>query len=230
MKNNNFKIRSKRTYDHRIKIMVADSRNPNLFPKLKIPKTTAMNWINNGVAEVVSLERCFEVIGLSKPRFHHWVKRQKQCQLEDQSSCPRLVPSKIADNEINSIKELVQDVKHSHFSKSSLWLLARRNKAVIVSLSSWFRIINEFSFKRVVRKKYIQKAKKGLRAKSSNQIWHIDVSIIRLLDGTRAYIQSIIDNFSRFVLAAKVDINYGANHTIKLIKEGIAKLKELRIF
>ena len=44
-----------RTYDHRIKRMISKSGDPNLFPQLEIPKTTALNWIMNPLPEVVTL-------------------------------------------------------------------------------------------------------------------------------------------------------------------------------
>jgi len=42
--------------------------------------------------------------------------------------------------------------------------------------------------------------KLGIRAAAPNAIWHIDSTIIRLLDGTKLYLQGIIDNFSRRIL------------------------------
>ncbi len=33
------------------------------------------------------------------------------------------------------------------------------------------------------------------------EYWHIDVTVIRLLDGTKAYLHAIIDNFSRQTLS-----------------------------
>ena len=44
----------------------------------------------------------------------------------------------------------------------------------------------------------------GIRASRPNQYWHIDTTVIRLLDGTRAYLQAVIDNFSRKILAWRV--------------------------
>jgi transposase InsO family protein len=35
-------------------------------------------------------------------------------------------------------------------------------------------------------------------------MWHIDTTVIRLLDGTRAYLHAVIDNFSRRILAWQV--------------------------
>jgi transposase InsO family protein len=45
------------------------------------------------------------------------------------------------------------------------------------------------------------KPKVGFRALSPNEAWHVDASIIKLLDGTKAYIHAVIDNYSRRVLA-----------------------------
>jgi len=48
--------RTKKTYDHRIKLAIAKSKNQYLFPELNIPLSTAKNWIHRGVTYVVSNE------------------------------------------------------------------------------------------------------------------------------------------------------------------------------
>ena len=48
------------------------------------------------------------------------------------------------------------------------------------------------------------KPKIGLRTTRANEMWHIDTTVIRLLDGTRAYLHAVIDNFSRRILAWRV--------------------------
>jgi putative transposase len=48
------------------------------------------------------------------------------------------------------------------------------------------------------------KPKTGLRTTRANEMWHIDTTVIRLLDGTRAYLHAVIDNFSRRILAWRV--------------------------
>jgi transposase InsO family protein len=35
-------------------------------------------------------------------------------------------------------------------------------------------------------------------------MWHVDTTAIRLLDGTRAYLHAVIDNFSRRILSWRV--------------------------
>ena len=40
---------SYRQYSHKIKRMIVKSKNPNLFPELRIPRSTAYHWIRHGV-------------------------------------------------------------------------------------------------------------------------------------------------------------------------------------
>ena len=48
--------RSRRAYDHRIKDQIIRAGDPELFPELEIPRSTALSWIRRGLGEVVSLD------------------------------------------------------------------------------------------------------------------------------------------------------------------------------
>lgn len=47
--------RGARRYDHRIRNMIVNSGNPNLFPSLRIPKSITRDWLRKGKADVVTL-------------------------------------------------------------------------------------------------------------------------------------------------------------------------------
>src|SRR5262249_2948868 len=44
--------------------------------------------------------------------------------------------------------------------------------------------------------------------------WHIDTTVIPLLDGTHAYLHAVIDNFSRRVLAWRVAETFSPANTV----------------
>lgn len=46
-----------------------------------------------------------------------------------------------------------------------------------------------------------KKRKIGIRADHPNEIWHLDVSYFILPDKSKCFIQAIIDNYSRYVIA-----------------------------
>jgi transposase InsO family protein len=48
--------------------------------------------------------------------------------------------------------------------------------------------------------------------------------VIRLLDGTRAYLHAVIDNFSRRILAWKVSERFGAGNTVSILHEAAKSL------
>ena len=50
-------------------------------------------------------------------------------------------------------------------------------------------------------------------------MWHIDTSVIRLLDGTRAYLHAVIDNFSRRILAWRVADRFAPVNSVVVLTE-----------
>jgi len=59
----------------------------------------------------------------------------------------------------------------------------------------------------------------GLRTSAPDEIWHIDTTVIRLLDGTRAYLHAVIDNFSRRILAWRVADTFGPVNSVAVLLE-----------
>lgn len=50
-------------------------------------------------------------------------------------------------------------------------------------------------------------------------MWHIDTTVIRLLDGTRAYLHPVIDNFSRRILAWRVADTFAPVNSVAVLVE-----------
>lgn len=285
-----------RRYDHRIKRMIHKTKNPNLFPELNIPRSTAMTWIKNGIGDIVTIEAfnrtddeiitenlklkeeleiaktkhnlalttfrifgfeiqykrlpsgidnsdflglikrsmkvlslkiCLEVIGLSVSRYNSWIRRSVECDLDDKSPCPRLNPTRLTYVEKAKIRGYVTAKEYAHYSIKSLSFKAKRNGDVFSSPSTWGRIIKEFNLRRPRKRVYPAKPRIGIRATKVNEIWHLDQTIYRLIDGTRCFIQSIIDNKSRFILAHSVTKIYGGVNTKDLLLKAIDRAKTL---
>ncbi len=50
-------------------------------------------------------------------------------------------------------------------------------------------------------------------------MWHIDTTVIRLLDGSRAYLHAVIDNFSRRILAWRVADTFAPVNSVAVLVE-----------
>jgi transposase InsO family protein len=71
---------------------------------------------------------------------------------------------------------------------------------------------------------YPPKPKQGVRASRPNEYWHIDVTVIKLLDGTRTYLHAVIDNFSRRILAWKLVLRLEPQTTCQVLIEAAKNL------
>jgi len=55
----------------------------------------------------------------------------------------------------------------------------------------------------------------------------LDVTIIRLLDGTRAYLHAVIDNYSRRILSWVIEDRLGSGGTCAILREAASQLNRL---
>jgi putative transposase len=170
---------------------------------------------------------CLLAIGLTASRYHNWIKREVKCLLEDRPSCPRDSPTQLIRSEIKKIQDLYPSKDLSHYSIQALSWLGKKTGEVMASPSTWSRVIRELGLKKNRTRIYPPKPKVGIRTSTPGQIWHLDQTILRLGDGTKAFVQCIIDNYSRYVLAWKVSKDYGGARTKELIEQAFAKARSL---
>ena len=262
-----------RAYDHRIRDLVCEERNPALFAQLGIPRSTAASWIRRGSrpvvttelfaqdeqalrARVLKLERrvqlllgivrllftlvrlfgfrldsqrvpsgeaksailaaigrakkriplavALRVLGLSRSRYHAWLRLEQSCRLDDRSSCPHAVPTQLARHEMATVQQMATAMEYRHMPIRALALYAQRIGRVFAAPDTWARLIRERGWRRPRQRVYPARPKEGIRATKPGELLHIDVTIIKLLDGTRTYLHAVIDNFSRRILAWKL--------------------------
>jgi hypothetical protein len=175
------------------------------------------------------------VIGLSASRYREWSRRALACRLEDASSCPRTIPQRLTLDERHTMRDLVEGERHRHLSIRSLALLAQRTGQVFASVRTWYVIVRANGWRRLRERQYPEKCRVGVRATAPNELWHIDVTIFRLLDGSRVYLHAVLDNFSRRILAFRVERVLGAETTREMLLEarhrlGAETAKPVRVF
>ena len=60
-----------------------------------------------------------------------------------------------------------------------------------------------------------------MRTAEPDELWHIDTTIIRLVDGTRVYLHAVIDNFSRRILAWRVTDSSAVVTTVAILRDAV---------
>ena len=173
--------------------------------------------------KIVSREECLNELGLSLSRYKRWRRERKKCGITGTKSCPRFTANQLTYKEVQIMRDLVTSKEFSHYPIRSLHYYAKREGLLFSAYSTWLKYIAEFKW---VRPRKVHRARKyeiGIRAKFPNEIWHLDVSYFILPDRTKLFIQAIVDNFSRYVVAWQVLDSYDGSKTGELLRRAISK-------
>ncbi len=133
--------------------------------------------------EYLPLRTVLRFLRVSPSRFHAWRRRQRACALDDQSSCPRTSPYRLTPPEVRAIKDMVTSPEYRHVPTGTLAVLAQRLGKVWASPSTWYRLVRKYGWRRPRLRVHPAKPKVGLRTTRADEMWHIDTTVIRLLDG-----------------------------------------------
>jgi putative transposase len=169
--------------------------------------------------ECIPLRAVLRFVGVSASRLQSWRRRQTACALDDQSSCPRTAPHRLRRAEIQAIGDMVTSPEYRHVPTGTLAVLAQRLGTVSASPSTWYRLVRKYGWRRPRLRVHPAKPKVGLRTSRADEMWHIDTTVIRLLDGTRAYLHAVIDNFSRRILAWRVADTFAPVNSVNVLLE-----------
>jgi hypothetical protein len=167
----------------------------------------------------LSLRGALRVLHLSPSRYHQWRRAEQVCELDDQVSCPQSTPTRLTATEILAIKEMVESPEYRHVPTGRLAILAQRLGRVFAAPATWYRLVRERGWRRPRTRVHPAKPKHGVRASKPDELWHIDMTLIRLLDGTKVYLHAVIDNFSRRILAWRVTENFSVATTVTILQE-----------
>jgi putative transposase len=135
----------------------------------------------------IPLRVILRFLRLSPRRFHAWRRGQTACALNDQSSCPRTSPHRLTLAEVQAIGDMVTSPEYRHVPTGTLAVLAQRLGTVSASPSTWYRLVAKYGWRRPRLRVHPARPKVGLRTTRPDEMWHIDTTVIRLLDGTRVY-------------------------------------------
>ena len=88
------------------------------------------------------------LIGMSRARYYKWLAKAEECDLDDYSSCPKKVPTKLMLKEEEVIKDYLLDEANMHIPTTRLAVLAQRDGVVFCSPTTWLRKAKELGIMR----------------------------------------------------------------------------------
>ena len=108
-----------------------------------------------------------------------------------------------------------------HWSIASICGLAFKQGKTSMARGTWYRYSKILGLNKV-RTQYKKKRKRiSTRANIPNEIWHMDVTYYKTIDNIQYYIYTIVDNFSRKIIAYDVSTKLSANIRLESLKRAI---------
>ena len=209
-----------------VRLLVTLVRVRNLpLERTRIASGRMKNRLLSAVANaenVIGRRAALKIVGLTEGRLRVWKRKQSLCMLDDAPPCPRTQPGRLTQDEVAAMRNMVESDDLKHFSLRSLSLYGQRLGNVFASYGTWCRMVRTHGWRRPRRRLYPAKPKVGIRATRPNEWFHVDVTIIKLLDGTRCYLHGVMDGFSRRVLAWTLQSNLSAEGTRLVLREALA--------
>ena len=124
------------------------------------------------------------------------------CKYHDDKKCNVIRANSLTQSEQEKLIKFTTAKFFRKFSTVSLMYYCRRKNLLNISLDSWYKYLRlyEINRKHFVSKKQ-RRYKRGIRASVRNQIWHIDITEVSYKNSKRAYLQLVVDNYSRLIVA-----------------------------
>lgn len=147
--------------------------------------------------------------------------RKFACNLSLVGQCFKRRPNQISNKEISILKKYMNLSKHKIWCIRSIWGKAIRDGVVSMAESTWYRYARKLGYSEIRKPQKKPRKKGSFNASRPNETWHMDISQYKTLDNVTFYIYTVVDNFSRKILAWDISTKKCAKIRTETVKQAI---------
>jgi putative transposase len=164
--------------------------------------------------------RALVQLGLPKSTYYRWLRRQTEGRLQDMKGGSPLPWNRLRPEEEDKI--LIQARASPELSARQLALKLVDSEGLYVSESTVFRILKREG---LIKPAEIIGFKAGKeyhhKTKSPNDLWATDCSHIKVIDWGWYYLVTVMDDYSRFILAWELKPDMTATSLIDVVQKAV---------
>jgi transposase InsO family protein len=185
-------------------------------------RSRVVDMIESVPQDLINRNMLCKFLKITPQSFQIWKRYQQYyCDFSLLNLCFKRVPQQISRREIDVLKKFMNNKRFYHWSTSAVWGLAFKQGKTSMAESTWYRYAKLLGLT-TVRKKYKKKRpRNSVSAQEVNEIWHMDVTYYKTLDNVQYYIYTVMDNFSRKILAYDVSDKLSAEIRLSSLKQAI---------
>lgn len=169
-------------------------------------------------------------LGISPHQFKVWNQnRLYRCLSSPIGYCTKRFPNQISQKEIHMLKSLMSRKRFASWSIASIWGYALKKGFTSMGRSSWYRYCLRFGISEKRKPEKKERKRKSIVASHPNQVLHMDVTQFVTSDNMKFYVYTVLDNFSRKVLAWNVSRELSAKTRLVSLKKVLQDILKLEV-
>ena len=180
----------------------------------------AILQVIQNVRDRIGFQKSLDIFGISVHQFRYW-SRKIDCVVSPLSLCRRIYYNQLTEKEVDTIKKYLLNPNYINWSLIAIYFQMLRDGTAYLAKTTFYKYSKLLNLSALHKHRRKNRSKIGIRATSVKQIFHMDVTIIRALDGSKIYISFIIDNFSRCILGWKASLKCSSDFVVDNLKEVI---------
>ena len=182
------------------------------------------NAIEN-VKEFVPINSALKVFNLSRSSFEHYKNRLVyQCDDSYFNWCVKKHPNQLLTREVVVIKNYMTHEIYKHWSKSSIYLKAVTDGSLLCGISTFYKYCSLLGFQNKPRRRKSDDYD-PIKTSKPNELWCVDVTIFKTVDGMKQYIHLLIDHYSKMILGYKIKSSSSGVAIKELLQNAYLKYK-----
>lgn len=167
---------------------------------------------------LLRLSTIFKLLQFDPKTYFRW-RSHTACKLSAIGACIIKHPAQLLSREVQQIKQYTAAPQYFHWSLASIYHQMKRDGFIQYHINTFYNYCRALKIQHLVPKHRRKNNQTGIRATAPLQLLHIDVTVFKCLNHTKAYIYVIKDNFSKAILHCSAHMTLKAQHTIQALQQ-----------
>ena len=158
-------------------------------------------------------------LGISVSTYYRWCRKQRRDGVEPCSEDRRMPWNRITPEEERKILEAARESPELSSRQLSVWITD--NAGFAVSESTVYRILRKEGLVKRLEVKLAAGKEYHTKTTRPHQMWATDASYFRVVGWGYYYLVTVMDDYSRFIIAWRLQRDMSADSLIEVIQEAI---------
>ena len=158
-------------------------------------------------------------LGIAKSTYYRWLRRQDQQGLDDRPGGGSPAWNRLTSQEVHDVLSTARQMPELSCRQLATW--TTDNQGFSVSESTAYRILRSEGLVKSPEMRLAAGKEYHCKTTGPNQMWATDASYFRVIGWGYYYMVTVMDDYSRFILAHKLQRDMTSDSFIEVVQEAV---------